>query len=525
MYLSEASQIDLPSPRTVIIGAGTVGLYLASLLVSRGHNVIVIESGDRQLGQFDPESYRSIGRNHFGISQGRSRNLGGTSSLWGGQLVEFLPADFKKRTGVAGSGWPIAYEEIAPYYGPTYVNLGIPASVINDDDVLKSLGSRKPNLGSNLEMFLTRWMRTPNFAQLFADQIESNRKLVVLAGHTAVAFRGTGDRISAVRICAGDNRRTWIEGDTFVLSAGTIENARLLLTAAQDPEWPAPWSSNRNLGLYFQDHLGIRLGTFHPTNRKEFFSLFANIVHGKYKFQPKIRIRSDVLELRQTFNMQGILSFDSDASEHILFLKQFLRAALYSGKLTGLGDVLRKGTGVARFLFPLMWKYIRDHRVFVPTTAKTTLGLQGEQAPIADSRLTIDNSVKDVNGLPRVVLDWRVKGDELEPIRAFALHVGKSMSDSGFGELKIDERLLSMDPAFLDDAGDTYHQAGGAIMGISEESGVVDINLRVFSTSNFYVAGASVFPTSSGANVTFTALAFTTRLADHLTGVSSLFSN
>ena len=54
-------------------------------------------------------------------------------------------------------------------------------------------------------------------------------------------------------------------------------------------------------------------------------------------------------------------------------------------------------------------------------------------------------------------------------------------------------------------------------MADSEQSGVVDKNLRVFGTENLYVIGASVFPTSSNANTTFTALTFTTRLVDHLT--------
>ncbi len=65
---------------------------------------------------------------------------------------------------------------------------------------------------------------------------------------------------------------------------------------------------------------------------------------------------------------------------------------------------------------------------------------------------------------------------------------------------------------------DTYHQAGGTVMGESAQDGVVDRNLRVFGTKNLYVGGAGVFRTASNANVTFTAMAFATRLADHLAG-------
>jgi choline dehydrogenase-like flavoprotein len=54
-------------------------------------------------------------------------------------------------------------------------------------------------------------------------------------------------------------------------------------------------------------------------------------------------------------------------------------------------------------------------------------------------------------------------------------------------------------------------------MGQSALDGVVDRNLCVFGTRNLYVAGAASFRTTGNANVTFTALAFVTRLIDHLT--------
>jgi choline dehydrogenase-like flavoprotein len=63
---------------------------------------------------------------------------------------------------------------------------------------------------------------------------------------------------------------------------------------------------------------------------------------------------------------------------------------------------------------------------------------------------------------------------------------------------------------------DFYHQTGGMCFGGSARSGVVDSDCRVWDTKNVYVAGASVFPTSSHANPTLTALALTARLADTL---------
>jgi choline dehydrogenase-like flavoprotein len=510
-----------PVGRVVVIGAGAAGLYAASQLTSRGRHVVVIEAGDAHLGNFAAESYTSVGRTHTGIKLGRSRSLGGTTNLWGGQLVEFQPIDFAGRAWLPGSQWPVGYDEIAPYYKPTYEQLGVPLELTDDDAVWRGVGCAKPDLGPEFEVFFTRWMGTPNFAELFARQIQSDEKLSVLTGFTAVGFRGSEDRVTAVRVADAQGQSHWIEAETIILAAGTIENARLLLHTARDSAWQAPWSGNQNIGLCFQDHLGGKIAAFEPADKRAFFRMFSNVVYAGHKFQPKIRMRNEVQERQQLYNTQVFFAFESEISEHMVYLKQFLRAALYHRKLTGAGDVLRNGLGMARYLVPLMWKYVWEHRVFVPSTAKILMHVQAEHAPLEESRIALDPGTTDEYGLPCVVLDWRLGGDELASLREFAMHMRTALAAAGIGALTIDDDLLALDTKFLAKLGDTYHQAGGTKMGASAQNGVVDRNLRVFGTENVYVAGASVFPTTSNANTTFTALAFTTRLVDHLTGVES----
>jgi choline dehydrogenase-like flavoprotein len=511
-----------PTSRVVVIGAGAVGLYAASQLAVRGRDVLVIEAGDSHLGNFAADSYKSVGRAHTGIKLGRSRSMGGTTNLWGGQLVEFQPIDFEGRSWLPGSKWPVSYDEIAPYYKPTYQNLGTPLNLIDDDAVWRGVSCTRPDLGPEFEVFFTRWMGTPNFAELFAKQIQSDERMSVLAGFTAVEFRGNGARIEAVRVANDKGQSHWIDAETVILAAGTIENARLLLHTAQGSEWRAPWSGNDNVGRYFQDHLGGKIAAFEPANKREFFKMFSNVVYSGHKFQPKIRMRNEVQTRQQIYNTQVFFAFESEISEHMVYLKQFMRAALYNRKFSGIGDLFRNGMGMARYLVPLMWKYVWDHRVFVPSTAKILMHVQSEHAPVAESRITIDRGAVDSYGLARVVLDWRLAGNELASLREFATQIRGALQAAGIGQLKIDEDLLALDPNFLSKLGDTYHQAGGTNMAASEQDGVVDKNLRVFGTENLYVTGASVFPTTSNANTTFTALAFTTRLVYYLTGAAPL---
>ena len=54
------------------------------------------------------------------------------------------------------------------------------------------------------------------------------------------------------------------------------------------------------------------------------------------------------------------------------------------------------------------------------------------------------------------------------------------------------------------------------------KQGVVDPDCRVHGLANLYVAGAAVFPTAGCANPTFTLVAMSLRLSDHLKVGSSL---
>ncbi len=70
-----------------------------------------------------------------------------------------------------------------------------------------------------------------------------------------------------------------------------------------------------------------------------------------------------------------------------------------------------------------------------------------------------------------------------------------------------------------------FHPAGTCRMAAAPEDGVVDPQLRVFQTTNLFLSGAAVFPTSGATNPTLTVVALSLRLADHLTQLIRSESN
>ena len=92
--------------------------------------------------------------------------------------------------------------------------------------------------------------------------------------------------------------------------------------------------------------------------------------------------------------------------------------------------------------------------------------------------------------------------------------LGEELSLARVGELKIKPTILSGEDQIL--SGCNWHPMGTLRMGNDRENSVVDLNLKIHSAENLYVADASVFPSGSNANPTFTSLALGFRLASHL---------
>jgi choline dehydrogenase-like flavoprotein len=517
MFIDSANQLHDGDPkRIVIVGGGTLGIYFGVLMARQGREVVIIEAGNESLGNFSPETFESVGFPHRGIKIGRSKSLGGTSNLWGGQLVEFQRADFAGREWLPDSKWPVSYEEIARYYSSTYRNLGVDTNQMSDAKVFEDLRTKKPKFGAGIELFLTRWLKIPSLAAAFHQELESSPKIRVLLNHTVVGFEGDGDTVRCLQVVDGNKKSHRVDGGSFVLASGTIEITRLLLHASSQSTWPVPWRTNENVGCYFQDHIGGRVGEVRPLENKRFLDVFSHIVLKGSKFQPKLRYENVVLENEKVMNMHSMLHFESSISENLVFLKQFLKAALYHRKLSGFAGSIKNLLACSRHLPPLIWRYIVQNRVFVPIGSKISFVLQSEQTPLKSSRITIDKQRLDGNGLPKVILDWKLGYSEFPAMRDFALRCREALKDSGLAELQILPGLLNQEEAFFGTMSDNYHHVGGARMGWTQDDGVVDANLKVFGTSNMYVLGAATFRTASNANTTFVALSFATRLAENL---------
>ncbi|HEY0107592.1 MAG TPA: GMC family oxidoreductase [Rhizomicrobium sp.] len=499
-----------------VVGAGAVGIPLAVALAQRGKRVLLLEGGGVGLEKSSQDLTQSIslGQELEGLEKGRFRMLGGTSNFWGGQLAEFQDIVFEPRTWLDSDGWPFGRDVLGPYYQAALRMLGM-AGCASDPAVFASHRIEGPAEDGPLELFLTRWLKNPNLAQMFHQELNGAAlPVVVHANLVGLKADRSGSRVTELALRTLSGRTVAVKAGTVVLSCGTIEICRQLQLPFVDGR-PAPWGGNPWLGRGFLDHIDSTAGEVKILDPSRFHDLFDTIYSGGFKFTPKMRLKASAQQEMRGVEIAGVFAFRSSLADHLVNFKILLRALRNGRGGRELWKLPAATLSVARVLIPMVVRYIRANRMFNPVDGGVLLRLMSEQWPNRDSRIGLA-SERDALGLPKVEIDWAIDGREIETCRRFALFVRDWLRRTGLADIDIDPLLLAGDRAYFKKADDGFHQMGGARMASSAKDGVVDKDLKVFGSENLYVAGAAVYPCSGYANPTLTAIALGQRLADKL---------
>lgn len=495
-------------PDVAVVGAGATGIALAVLLARQGVTVTLIEGGPAK----PPIAFRqsnqahSTGRAHLGLSEGRMKALGGTTRLWGGQLMAFGPGDVSGSTYPGKPAWPISHAELQDATRRALDLLRIPTDLQDGDAVYRTVAGKLPDLGGDLDIAVATWLPQPDFTRLFAAELEQLPGLTVLTGHpvTGLEFTEPG-HCSAVCVSAGDGTSHVIEPRQVVLANGTFELVGLLLrTARSQPH--CGFAANRHIGRWFIDHLHAIAGTIHDVAPAALRDLSDPVLKRGHKFSVKLKFTESARAREKIPNVAAMVLTRLSVRELLGDLSGLARR---SGKSEGPGLLRNLAT-----LAPLIWRYVVKRRGPGLVGDSAYLGIEVEQVICADSRITLDPAEPE-----RLLLHWAIDGAaEMHALRLLSQNLRDAFAAQGLGRIEIDPRVLAEDPEFLDEAHDAYHQMGGARMALDANHGVVDAQLKLFGTDNLYALGAATFPSGSFANPTLTALALAVRLSDHLQG-------
>lgn len=505
------SSADIGDDGLVIVGAGAVGLTLAIGLARRGQHVTVLEAGP----QVPPADYAQhntgpvSGRPFTDLTRGRMRAYGGTTRLWGGQLVSFDRHDLGAHDEAGRPLWPISYDEFEPWTAQAFDLLGVTPAMRDTPAVYHRATGDSLSFSARLSMLLTIWLKQPDFTRLFATEIASNPLIDVVTDAEVQRLQfAPDDRVKALHIAGADGATATVHPRTVVLAAGTFETVRQLLRAkATEPA--CPFRDNANVGKWYIDHLNGIAGTITVNDRKAFARKFGSIFERGTKYYVKTRFSPDVP--REGANIAALLLPPLGVRE-VLRDARSLTQRVFNGSQP-LSKALAEAKAIASTILPFAWRYLTSRRGGL-TGRTMQIGLEIEQLPDPDSYLYLDPEAPPETA--PVGVHWAVGGKEAPAVREFCAALQTAFAESGIGKVDIVPAARDGDPGFLEVCHNSGHYMGGARMADDASHGVVDRDCRVFGCENLYLAGAMVFPSGSFANSTLTAIALGQRLASHL---------
>jgi choline dehydrogenase-like flavoprotein len=527
-----------------VVGGGPAGIALALSLSGRGLRVLLMESGrlgqDRQT-QSLYEGEVADERLHSPLDKYRQRRIGGSSAIWGGRCVPLDPIDFETRGYVSHSGWPLSYDELLPYYPEANALAEAGRFAYDADDALG------PDAAPMIEGFRSSVVRTnglerfscpTHFGRRYAKRLQVAPDVKVLLGSncTGIRLRPDARAVHALDFATLKGRRFSVTCRAAVLAAGGLENARLLL-ASRDVAPAGIGNEYDVVGRYYMCHIAGNVGTLtvagEPRQVRHGYEVTPEGVYCRRRLaiaphaQRQLGLANAVARLHfpritDPSHRSGVLSG--------LFLARRLISYEYGKRLSDGGDtsfgghlrhfanVVADPLDTAGFLFHWLRRRSLARRKYPSVILRNksnrfSLELHGEQLPRAQSRVMLAERA-DRLGMPQLRVDWRYGTDDIESLRRMLDLLAREFEHSGVARFEYERDGLQEDLSRYGAYGG--HHLGTTRMGTDLRTSVVDADCRVHSVANLFVAGSSVFPTSSQANPTLTILALALRLADTL---------
>lgn len=535
-----SSNVDrTPSERAdvCVIGAGPAGGILANSLADRGHDVVILEAGERfppdeRLRRMeralrpaydwtdvwemndDRDAFTTSGEVDYPLNNTRVKGVGGTTLHWIGYTPRFHEKDFEmeSRYGL-GKDWPISYEDIRPYYAAVEKEMGVSGSQDNpfappreedfpmeafppsySDSLFKEacdeLGitmhsvpqarniepydDRKPCLG-----YGTCAPVCPSGAKYSGDvhvrKAEGhNARVIDQAPVQRLEHDDAGDRIEAAVYATPDGKEYRQEARQFVVACGAVETPRLLLLSKSEEYPDGLANSSGAVGRYFMDHLLIGVGG--------------------------LLVGDDGLVADTTG--QNEVGYTTSVTHQFYDHEEPTPGSFFIGFLNNAGP-----SAVETALTSGNWgDSLRD------TIVREVGGVVGsealvEQLPRKESRVTLDPSRTDNHGNPVPDVKWNL-GDHAIETAEKALEVQRNIMYELGVNITWETNPSQPWPG--------SHPMGTTRMGEDPSSSVVDSRLRTHDLENLSIASSSVFTTGGAMNPTLTIGALALKAADHI---------
>jgi choline dehydrogenase-like flavoprotein len=514
---------EIIETEVAIVGAGAAGITLAREFIGQPFRVCLLEAGNLE---FDAETQslnkgENIGLPYSPLHMTRLRYFGGTTNIWAGWCRPFDENDFKTRDWVPHSGWPFDKSHLDTFYKRAQSILQLGPYDFNVNSWETKEHPYLPLIGNRVITKIFQFSPPTNFGMVYRDEIDkaSNISTYLYANVVDIETAETAQRATRLRVACLQSNKFWIEAKMFILAAGGIENARLLLISNK-VERNGLGNQNDLVGRFFMEHPYLNSGEFLPSDPHISLDSYFNHKVNKPPFAGRVAgVLSIADHVQRNEKMVNCIMFfpprykteKEFASEGVKSLIHILRTIRIRSFPDDFGDHLKN-----------VIKDIDD----VAITAYRKLAKSGdspvdrliprtyiEAAPNPDSRLSLSDE-RDRLGMQQVRLNWRLSPIDKRSIRRAHEIIGAELGRAGLGRFRVTfDDDDTMWPSSLGGGG---HHMGTTRMHADHKKGVVDENCKVHGISNLFITGSSVFPTAGSANPMHTTVALAVRLADHV---------
>lgn len=533
-----------------VVGSGPVGMALALELERLGHEVLLLESGGLEFDLKGSPASTAIIRDelrHAPMEIAVCRAFGGTSWTWGGRCVAYDDVDLLDRDFVPDSHWPIAHDEIRPWYKAAvpYMSCGSDQFSIPYRQALSD--------GLTLDA-VERWATDARLILLHRDKLLASAKIQIAlhATVTGMNFSAASDgnpqqAIDSLLVTTPSGNET-VRARHVILATGGVETTRLLLNVQRHhpslfggPDGP--------LGRYYMGHLSGKIATIHFDNPASFADLDFMLdettgawIRRRFMLDTETQLANNLLNIAfwpdnppfyDPSHRSGVLSavflalaFPPSGRK---LLSEAIRLAHTGPKPYPLLAHLRNTILGAPRAIKDIYRILRDRFIrkpkkpgfLVPNSGgEYALHYHAEQIPQPDSRITLaahpEVQQVDAYGMPRAVIDLRYAQQDIDSVIQAHHLLDKALRANKIGHLKFWYPEAELPAVVWSQAADGFHQVGSIRMGNDPATSVVDSNIKAHGVANLHVASSAVFPSSGQANSTLLAVALGLRLVHHI---------
>jgi len=518
-----------------IIGSGMCGQIIANKLSEKKKKITIIESGKftfdkeiQNLNNFTTTGLSLTNDPNESYKDKNVRQFGGSANHWGNQIMFFKKNDLEDRPWISSDlTWEITYEELKEYYQKVldivYKDT-LSSNIDFEDDINVKYSSffDKEFLTENIFDFTSSYhpksIEKFNYKSKFSGNLISSNNIKVFTEATATKlnFIESKNSLKNIEICS--NQKTFrVESKIFILCAGAIENAKILLNNSKNNLQ----LKNELIGKYFMEHPIINIG-YLALNKKIPLSNLLGIRGKKYNFRKALRFSESFQKERQILNSH-LNIHPIFRNDDIIFFNKILLQIKNLIKLKKFPNQYIKNFSLNKLIEQI---YFAPHRItntylnnliriYFEITKHAfsfeniSLDYHGEQAPNINSRIYL-NDTKDIYDQNTINIEWKLSDLDHLTKNHFTNYF-KGVPSKIFTFIENKKSIII----------NQKHQMGTTRMGKSKRDGVVDKNCKVFDISNLYVSGGSVFRTSGSSNPGITEMALSLRLAEYINKLSN----